>query len=108
MSDNCLTPGFDGPWAGRDNAALSEPALSPVTASKRSDFHHWVHHRRTRTSSFPKETGSMGVYCEVADTKAVQSIGDMPLAQSCGAPWFPLRMIHPLVAPRPRLESYKH
>jgi len=34
----------------------------------------------------------------MADTEAVQSNGDLRFSQSRGAPWFPVRMIHPLVA----------
>src|SRR6266496_4323884 len=58
-----------------------------------------VHLRRTKTVLFPQRNwGAIGVYCEVADTSAVHSNGDMPLVQSRGAPWFPITMIHPLVA----------
>lgn len=43
----------------------------------------------------------------MADKYAVQSSGDAQLSQSRAAPWFPIKMICPLVAhKRPRLESY--
>jgi len=58
-----------------------------------------VHLGRTKTFSFPKETGAQWEYTANWQThkpyKAVETHNSL---QSRGAPWFPITMIHPLVA----------
>src|SRR5574341_1194282 len=57
-----------------------------------------VHLRRTRTSYFPKETGAQREY--TANGRRISRTQQWRWAfrPSRGAPWFPITMIHPLVA----------
>jgi len=62
-----------------------------------------VHQRMTRASYFTKETGTRsmtanGSILQVADKKPYISIGESIIG-SRGAPWFPITLIHQLVAP---------
>jgi hypothetical protein len=58
-----------------------------------------LHHRRMGTSSFTKETEAQWEYTANGQThKPYKAVETHLVLQSRAAPWFPVQLIHPLVA----------
>ena len=58
-----------------------------------------LHHRRMGTSSFTKETGAQWEYTANGQTdKPYKAVETHLVLQSRAAPWFPVQLIHSLVA----------
>jgi hypothetical protein len=76
-----------------ENCQSSEQAPKNAQSPSRP-----VHLRRTGTSYFTKETGAQWEYTANWQTHKPYTAVETRMSQSRGAPWFPVRMIHPLVA----------
>jgi hypothetical protein len=99
--DNCSNQYWR--WGGRGFCSGAGKTRSEENARKCRRIPTCpLHLRRMDTSSFPKETGAQWEYTANWQThKPYKAMETRLESQSRAAPWFPVQLIHPLVAWRP-------